>query len=440
MPRKPPRSSPSLPDLSSPPAAPAGAPGARVRMHKHGLDLGKGQVLPLWAGAMHYWRHPRHEWRAGLEAMRAMGLRVLDTYVPWGVHERAPGDFDFGQHDSRHDVAGFLELAHDVGLQCVAPARAAHQRRAHVLRHPRARRVGRRVPGAHGGRPPRDAAHGARRVPRPQLRERRVPRGDGTLVPRRRRAALAAALARRAHRAGAGRQRGRALLPRRRLRSGLPPRRAAGLPRSSCAPSTGTCARCATPGRTRRRRSPRSSRRAASTPSGCRTWPGTSTGPSSTSSCCRPRWSAWPRALVDAGFDGIPTSHNLPLGEAATPLNPARMTAIDLVGLDYYHKANPAEHWTILRRTTELASRCEGRDRPAFGAEFGAGFPPFFAPLDELDSMYALMAAMAYGLQGLQPVHGRRARPVDRRAHRSARPAAAHGGALPETARGASRR
>jgi beta-galactosidase len=30
----------------------------------------------------------------------------------------------------------------------------------------------------------------------------------------------------------------------------------------------------------------------------------------------------------------------------------------------------------------------------------GAGFPPFFAPLDEHDSMYALMCAMAYGLRG----------------------------------------
>ena len=105
-------------------------------------------------------------------------------------------------------------------------------------------------------------------------------------------------------------------------------------------------------------------------------------------------------ALVDAGLDGVPTTHNLPLGESATPLNPARMTAIDLIGLDYYHRATPAEHWTILRRTTELACRCEGRLRPAFGAEVGAGFPPFFAPLDEHDSMYALICAMAYGLRG----------------------------------------
>jgi beta-galactosidase len=105
-------------------------------------------------------------------------------------------------------------------------------------------------------------------------------------------------------------------------------------------------------------------------------------------------------SLKEAGFTGLPTTHNLPLGESATPLNPARLTAIDLVGLDYYHAANPTEHWAILRRTTELACRCEGRGRPAFGAEVGAGFPPFFRPLDENDSMYALIAALAYGLRG----------------------------------------
>src|SRR5580692_5296642 len=92
-------------------AAPVSTPSlsrgeARVHLHPHGLDLGNDEVLPLWAGAMHYWRHPRSEWRAGLEAMRAMGLKLVDTYVPWGVHERAPGEFDFGEGDSRLDVAG----------------------------------------------------------------------------------------------------------------------------------------------------------------------------------------------------------------------------------------------------------------------------------------------------------------------------------------------
>src|SRR3984957_3282081 len=103
---------------ASAPALPADAE-VRVRLHPHGLNLGDGQVLPLWAGAMHYWRHPRGEWRAGLEAMRAMGLRVVDTYVPWAVHEKGPGEYDFGADTPRLDVAGFLELAHELGLRCV---------------------------------------------------------------------------------------------------------------------------------------------------------------------------------------------------------------------------------------------------------------------------------------------------------------------------------
>ena len=40
---------------------------------------------------MHYWRHPPASGAPCLEAMRAMGLRLVDIYVPWGVHETAPG-------------------------------------------------------------------------------------------------------------------------------------------------------------------------------------------------------------------------------------------------------------------------------------------------------------------------------------------------------------
>jgi beta-galactosidase len=110
------------------------------------------------------------------------------------------------------------------------------------------------------------------------------------------------------------------------------------------------------------------------------------------------------RRMVEAtrgtGLDELPTLHNFPLGEAATPLNAGRMDdVIDLIGLDYYHRATPIEHNTIARRTSELAARCEGRV-PAYGAEVGAGYPPFFAPIDEKDSLYTLLAALAYGLRG----------------------------------------
>ena len=107
------------------------------------------------------------------------------------------------------------------------------------------------------------------------------------------------------------------------------------------------------------------------------------------------------RALRAAGIDGLPTSHNLPPGQEATPLNAARVThAVDLVGLDYYQKAGPESRVTIRRRTTELALRCEGLAHPAFACEMGAGFPPFFPPLEERDSAFTVLAALAYGLRG----------------------------------------
>src|SRR5687767_8316013 len=83
---------------------------ARVRAHQHGLHLDAKGVLPLYAGAMHYWRHPPADWAPGLDAIRAMGLRLVDIYVPWGVHERAKDDFDFGHHDPSLDVARFVAM------------------------------------------------------------------------------------------------------------------------------------------------------------------------------------------------------------------------------------------------------------------------------------------------------------------------------------------
>ena len=57
-----------------------------------GLSLAESEglpreTLPLYAGAMHYWRHPPEEWGPGLDAIKSLGLRVVDTYVPWAAHE-----------------------------------------------------------------------------------------------------------------------------------------------------------------------------------------------------------------------------------------------------------------------------------------------------------------------------------------------------------------
>jgi len=69
---------------------------------------------------MHYWRHAPEQWGPCLDAMKAMGLRVVDTYVPWGIHETAQGAFDFGEKFARLDVARFIGLCHERGLHVIA--------------------------------------------------------------------------------------------------------------------------------------------------------------------------------------------------------------------------------------------------------------------------------------------------------------------------------
>ena len=375
------------------------ATAARVHLHPHGLDLGHGEVLPLWAGAMHYWRHPRSEWRAGLQAMRDMGLRLVDTYVPWGVHETAPGEYDFGQRESNLDVAGFLQMAHDIGLRCVLrPGPHINAELTYfglperVVWNPECQA---RTPGGHPVMLPmaplsfpvpsyasdaflEETATWYRAVGK-QLSHLRWPDGPVVLIQVDNEGALY-------FRDGVYDQdyhpdslhafRDFLRAKYRHLR-GL---------RDAWGEEELTFATVEPPRRF-------DARRVADLPRHV-DWTEFHEQLLSTA------MDRMATALLDAGFDGLPTSHNLPLGEAATPLNPGRMSAIDLLGLDYYHRAAPAEHWIILRRTTELACRCEGRDRVAYGSEVGAGFPPFFAPLDGQDSMYALICAMAYGLRG----------------------------------------
>jgi beta-galactosidase len=75
-----------------------------------------GAHLPFYAGAMHYWRVPPARWAACLAAMRALGLTIVETYVPWRVHEPSPGVFAW---DGPRDLARFLAAAHAAGLAVV---------------------------------------------------------------------------------------------------------------------------------------------------------------------------------------------------------------------------------------------------------------------------------------------------------------------------------
>jgi beta-galactosidase len=373
----------------------------RVRVHPHGLELeGASEPLPLWCGAMHYWRHAPEAWGPGLDAMKAMGLRLVDTYVPWGIHEVEPGAFDFGERDPSLDVARFLGLVHERGLKAVVrpgphinaeltyfglPERIAWERECQA-RTPRDNPVmlpmlpvAFPVPSYASDLFHEETASWLAAVAR-VLAPLRHPEGPIVMVQIDNEGALY-------------------------FRDG--PYDQDYHPDSQRLFRTFLRAKYKQVKELRAAWNEPKVRFETAPP------PHRFDAKDATDLVRHMDWmefhehlltmamARFSKALDEAGMGELPTMHNFPLGEAATPLNAGRMgKVVDLIGLDYYHPASPGHHTTILRRTSELAVRCEGTGSPPFGAEVGAGFPPFFAPLDEDDSFYTLMCGLAYGLRG----------------------------------------
>ncbi|MGI5238312.1 beta-galactosidase [Dactylosporangium sp. CA-139066] len=68
------------------------------------------------SGELHYSRVPRGRWRERLELMRAGGVTVVSTYVPWNHHEPRRGEVRF---DGGLDVGAFIDAGRDAGLEVV---------------------------------------------------------------------------------------------------------------------------------------------------------------------------------------------------------------------------------------------------------------------------------------------------------------------------------
>src|SRR5262245_16497032 len=90
----------------------------RVALVRGGIVVSE-RTIPLLAGSVRYSRMPPESSLAGLEALLSLGLKLVDTYIPWGVHEQLPGQFDFGERDPRLDVVKFLRLAEELGLYAI---------------------------------------------------------------------------------------------------------------------------------------------------------------------------------------------------------------------------------------------------------------------------------------------------------------------------------
>ncbi len=80
-----------------------------ITLNSNGLEL-DGQTIPVYSGTIHYWRLERDKWGLILDQAKALGFGMVETYIPWAIHETAPGQFDWGQVDERKNVEAFMEV------------------------------------------------------------------------------------------------------------------------------------------------------------------------------------------------------------------------------------------------------------------------------------------------------------------------------------------
>jgi beta-galactosidase len=373
---------------------------ARVGLSRAGIIV-EGRLVPLYSGSVHYWRIERDVWKDALLETKRLGVRLIDTYVPWSVHETASGETDFGEKDPNLDVAAFLRLVHELDLLAIV-------------------RPGPHINGelTHFGIPERIIWDPACQARSPQGNPVMLPMVPvGFPVPSYASAAFFGEAEKWLVKAAA------VLAPLRfpegpivlcqidnegtlYFRDGLYDQdyrpEAISLYRVFLRNKYGTEADLA---RAYGRRSDPFDRVVPPTIFDAET---------ADELTFHLDWAEFQErliagsiarmksAFVAAGMDEIPTFHNMTMGHEATPLSAAQLaTAVDLVGLDYYHRATPAERISIERRTTELSMRGEGVDKPSFACEMGAGFPPYFFPIpEEVDNEFNVMTALAYGLRG----------------------------------------
>ena len=94
--------------------------------HYEHFDIEAGRLLvdgepnSMYSGSYQYWRIESALWREILVKVKGMGFSMIETYMPWSVHETAPGSFDFGESDPSRNVGRFLDICHEEGIRVLA--------------------------------------------------------------------------------------------------------------------------------------------------------------------------------------------------------------------------------------------------------------------------------------------------------------------------------
>lgn len=72
-----------------------------------------GERIKIISGGMHYFRTVPEYWQDRLEKLRGLGCNAVETYIPWNLHEKEKGVFDF---TGMLDIVRFVETAQRLGL------------------------------------------------------------------------------------------------------------------------------------------------------------------------------------------------------------------------------------------------------------------------------------------------------------------------------------
>jgi beta-galactosidase len=368
-----------------------------VRLTRGGLVVGDREV-PLFAGSLHYWRLDPKDWSRALSELARLGCTLVDTYVPWAVHERSAGAYDFGERRPELDLGRFFTLVREAGLWCSVrpgphvnaeltyfgiPERVVWDRACQAL-SPRGSPVVLPVPPrafpvpSYASRAFLRSVAGWFDAVAPRIARACFPDGPVVLVQVDNEGAyyFRDGVYDQDHHPDALVQYRRFLARRYESLTSLS---------AAYARSIASFERVVPP-----------HSMTARTPAELRE---------------HLDWAEFQEVLLcdslahmsdmlrERGIRGVPLSHNLPPMEHATPLDPASVAkVVDLVGTDYYHGASEAERTAIARRTTELVTRSDVLGVPPFASELGAGFPPFFPVIPAEHSAFTALAAFAYGL------------------------------------------
>lgn len=84
---------------------------------KHNTFILNDHETFLFGGELHYFRVPKAQWTDRLAAMKAAGLNLVSTYIPWQLHEPVEGQIDLHGTSTDHlDLAGFMEAVKASGM------------------------------------------------------------------------------------------------------------------------------------------------------------------------------------------------------------------------------------------------------------------------------------------------------------------------------------